>query len=54
MPTSCWRGAGAGNPTGGLDALIAAITLAREAGVATRDAGGFSGCGLTLIETWTV
>jgi predicted nucleic acid-binding protein len=43
----------AGNPIEGFDALIAAI--AREAGgdIATRDIGGFSGCGLTVIDPWT-
>ena len=43
----------AGNPIEGFDALIAAIALAAGAGVATRDTGGFTGCGLTLIDPWT-
>ena len=42
----------AGNPIEGFDALIAAIALAAGASVATRDAGGFAGCGLTLIDPW--
>jgi predicted nucleic acid-binding protein len=43
----------AGNPIEGFDALIAATALAKEASIATRDAGGFAGCGLTLIDPWT-
>ncbi len=43
----------AGNPIEGFDGLIAAITLAAGAGVATRDVGGFAGCGLTVIDPWT-
>jgi toxin FitB len=43
----------AGNPIDGFDALIAATALAAGAGVATRDTGGFAGCGLTLIDPWT-
>jgi len=43
----------AGTPIEGLDALIAAIALAAGAQVATRDTGGFTGCGLTLINPWT-
>lgn len=42
----------AGAPIDGLDALIAAIALAAGAHVATRDTGGFTGCGLTLINPW--
>ena len=44
----------AGNPIEGFDALIAATALAAGAGVATRDTGGFAGCGLSLINPWTV
>jgi predicted nucleic acid-binding protein len=43
----------AGNPIEQLDALIAAIALAAGASVATRDSGGFTGCGLTVIDPWT-
>ena len=43
----------AGNPIAALDALIAATALAAGASVATRDVGGFTGCGLTLIDPWT-
>lgn len=42
----------AGNPIEGFDALIAATALAAGADVATRDIGGFDGCGLTLINPW--
>ena len=42
----------AGHPIEGFDALIAAIALAASASVATRDTGGFAGCGLTLIDPW--
>ena len=42
----------AGNPIEGFDALIAATARAAGASVATRDTGGFSGCGLTLINPW--
>jgi predicted nucleic acid-binding protein len=44
----------AGHPIEKFDALIAAIALAAGAEVATRDTGGFSGCGLTLIDPWTL
>jgi predicted nucleic acid-binding protein len=43
----------AGNPIEKLDALIAATTLAGGASIATRDVGGFGGCGLTVIDPWT-
>lgn len=42
-----------GNPIEGFDALIAAIARAEGAQVATRDIGGFDGCGLTLIDPWS-
>jgi predicted nucleic acid-binding protein len=41
-------------PIGIIDALIAATALAAGASVATRDIGGFEGCGLTVINPWTV
>jgi antitoxin FitA len=37
----------------GVRPLIAAIALAAGSDIATRDVGGFSGCGLTLIDPWT-
>jgi predicted nucleic acid-binding protein len=43
----------AGNPIDGFDALIAATALAAGASIATRDTGGFVGCGLTVIDPWT-
>jgi toxin FitB len=42
----------AGNPIEKFDALIAATALAAGAGIATRDIGGFAGCGLTLVNPW--
>jgi predicted nucleic acid-binding protein len=42
----------AGKPIGAFDALIAATALVAGAAVATRDVGGFEGCGLTLINPW--
>jgi toxin FitB len=43
----------AGNPIEGFDALIAATALSAGASIATRDTGGFAGCGLTVIDPWT-
>jgi toxin FitB len=43
----------AGNPIEKFDALIAATALATGASVATRDTGGFAGCGFTVINPWT-
>ncbi len=43
-----------GNPIEGFDALIAATALAAGASLATRDTQGFAGCGLTLINPWSV
>ena len=43
----------AGNPIEKFDAMIAATALAVGASIATRDAGGFAGCGLTVINPWT-
>ena len=42
-----------GKPIEGFDALIAAIALAAGATVATRDVGGFSDCGLAIVDPWT-
>lgn len=42
----------AGSPIEAFDALIAATASAVGADVATRDVGGFEGCGLTLINPW--
>jgi toxin FitB len=42
----------AGRPIESFDALIAAIAVAADADVATRDVGGFSGCGLRVIDPW--
>jgi toxin FitB len=43
----------AGNPIEKFDVLIAATALAAGASIATRDSGGFAGCGLTVIDLWT-
>ena len=43
----------AGNPIEKFDALIAATVLAAGASIATRDTGGFAGCGLTVVDPWT-
>jgi predicted nucleic acid-binding protein len=43
----------AGNPIEKFDAQIAATALAAGASIATRDLGGFAGCGLTVIDPWT-
>jgi predicted nucleic acid-binding protein len=42
----------AGNPIGKFDALITATALAAGASIATRDLGGFVGCGLAVINPW--
>lgn len=41
-----------GRPIAGFDALIAAIAVAAEATVATRDLDGFADCGVPLIDPW--
>jgi hypothetical protein len=41
-----------GNPIEAFDALLAATALTAGASIATRDTGGFDGCGLTLIDPW--
>ena len=42
----------AGAPIEGFDGLIAAIAAAAGFAVATRDVGGFEGCGLDIINPW--
>jgi predicted nucleic acid-binding protein len=42
----------AGNPIEKFDALIAATALAAGASIATRDFGGFTGCGLAIVNPW--
>lgn len=42
----------AGRPISQFDAQIAAIARHHGAGLATRDAGGFVGCGLALVDPW--
>jgi len=41
-----------GQPIMTEDGMIAAIARIHGAPVATRDVGGFEGCGLTLIDPW--
>jgi predicted nucleic acid-binding protein len=41
-----------GNPIEAFDAQIAATALVAGASLATRDIGGFAGCGLALIDPW--
>lgn len=41
-----------GNPIEKFDALIATTALAAGTSIATRDTGGFAGCGLTVIDPW--
>ncbi len=42
----------AGNPIAYGDCQIAAIDRSRGMAVATRDVGGFSGCGIEVIDPW--
>jgi toxin FitB len=41
-----------GRPIGEADARIAAIARSRGAALATRDAGGFTDCGVELMDPW--
>ena len=43
----------AGRPIAPFDCQIAAIARSLAASVATRDAGGFEGCGIDVIDPWT-
>ena len=42
----------AGAPIEGFDGLIAATAAAAGFDVATRDVGGFKGCGIAVINPW--
>ena len=42
----------AGRPIAVFDALIAATARAHDAAVATRDASGFTDCGVVIIDPW--
>lgn len=42
----------AGRPIAGFDALIAAVTAAAGFHIAPRDAGGFTGCGIPVVDPW--
>jgi predicted nucleic acid-binding protein len=41
-----------GRPIATPDLIVAATARAHDATVVTRDAGGFEGCGLTLVNPW--
>jgi hypothetical protein len=41
-----------GRPIETADLIVAATARAHGAAVVTRDAGGFEGCGLTLVNPW--
>ena len=41
-----------GRPLGGPDGFIVAIAASRGLGIATRDTGGFEGCGVSLVNPW--
>jgi toxin FitB len=41
-----------GRPISPFDGQIAAIASSRNASVATRDVGGFDGCGVTVLNPW--
>jgi hypothetical protein len=43
----------AGQPIGEIRRADRATALAAGASIATRDTGGFTGCGLTVIDPWT-
>lgn len=43
----------AGRPIAQLDAQIAAIALAHDAAVATRNVADFAECGVAVIDPWT-
>jgi predicted nucleic acid-binding protein len=42
-----------GRPIATADLIVAATAHVHDAAVVTRDAGGFEGCGLTVIDPWT-
>ena len=42
----------AGRPAAPLDSMIAAIAVANNASVVTRDVLGFEGCGVEVINPW--
>ena len=48
----CAKRRSAGRPISALDAEIAAICVARNASLATRNIPDFEGCGIDLINPW--
>lgn len=43
-----------GRPASTADLMIAAIAVAHEAGVATRNIADFEGCGVEIVDPWNV
>lgn len=43
----------AGRPIGSLDLMIAATARSHGAAVVTRDAVGFEGCGVDVVDPWS-
>ena len=43
-----------GRPISGADLMIASIARARDGVVVTRDDGGFEGCGVEVVNPWSV
>ena len=41
-----------GRPISQFDALIASVCQSRNASIATRNAGDFEHCGLTIVNPW--
>jgi predicted nucleic acid-binding protein len=41
-----------GRPIATADLIVAATAHVHDAAVVTRDAGGFEGCGLAVIDPW--
>jgi predicted nucleic acid-binding protein len=44
----------AGLPTAALDLMIAAIAHSQTGTVVTRDTAGFDGCGVAVINPWSI
>jgi predicted nucleic acid-binding protein len=42
-----------GRPIATVDLIVASTARVHDAAVVTRDAGGFEGCGLVVIDPWT-
>ena len=44
----------AGRPTAAVDLMVAAVARTLSASVVTRDTQGFAGCGVTVINPWSM